>query len=90
MPTPNMHGAADSESIPESESTVLAGFGVRAGVGKLLVHSNSGPELQVNPVGIGSDPSPPPAISRANGRIEPREEAFESSLRDLPKAYLRF
>ena len=89
MPTPNMHRAADSESIPESESTVLAGFGVRAGVGKLLVHSDSGPELQVNPVGIGSD-LPPPAISRANGRIEPREAAFESSLRDLPKAYLRF
>ena len=32
----------------------------------------------------------PPAISRTNSRIEPREEAFESSLQDLPKAYLRF
>ena len=31
----------------------------------------------------GSDPTPPPAISRTNGRIEPREAAFESSLRVL-------
>ena len=32
----------------------------------------------------------PNAISRTNGRIEPREAAFESSLRVLPKACLRF
>ena len=37
--------------------------------------------------GLGSDP--PPAISRTNGRIEPREALFESSPRDLPRAYLR-
>ena len=29
-------------------------------------------------------------ISVCNGRIEPREAAFESSLRSLPKTYLRF
>ena len=33
---------------------------------------------------------PTPVISRTNGRIEPREAAFERSLRDLPKALLRF
>ena len=37
--------------------------------------------------GVGSDPH---AISRTNDLIEPREAAFESSLRDLSKAYLRF
>ena len=35
-------------------------------------------------------PPPHPALSRTNGRIEPREVALESSLRDLPKSYLRF
>ena len=32
----------------------------------------------------------PTAISRTNGRIEPREAVFESSPRDLSKAYLKF
>ena len=36
--------------------------------------------------GVGSDL---PLLSIANGRIESREAAFESSLRGLPKAYLR-
>ena len=40
--------------------------------------------------GGGSDPTPPIAISRSNGRIEPREAAFESSPRDPFNAYLRF
>ena len=38
---------------------------------------------------VGSDP-PPPAVSKTNGRIVPREAEFESFLRDLTKAYLRF
>ena len=33
---------------------------------------------------------PLPAISKTNGRIKPCEAAFESSLRHLTKAYLRF
>ena len=40
--------------------------------------------------GGGADSIPPPATSKSNGRIEPREAAFESFPRDLPKAYLRF
>ena len=37
--------------------------------------------------GFGYDP---PAISRTNSRIKPHEAVFESSPRDLSKAYLRF
>ena len=41
--------------------------------------------------GGGSGPPPPfPAISITNGRIEPHEAAFDSSLRDLHKAYLKY
>ena len=37
-----------------------------------------------------SDQTPPAAISRTNGRIEPHEAAFESSPLDIPRKYLRF
>ena len=36
----------------------------------------------------GSDSTPPPAISRTNGRIEPHEAALERS-QDIPNAYLK-
>ena len=50
---------------------------------------------QVNPAPSGLFPfkrppgPPPPAVSRTNGRIEPREEAFESFPGPLAEALLR-
>ena len=41
------------------------------------------------PQGGGGLIRPRSAISRTNGRIEPREAVFESSPQDLPKAHFR-